>query len=225
MEDFQMNNFKIKVIILMLLILMISSFNLALAQDSEQETNNESETVYIDADHLKYEDEKTILTGNIVIRKEQTTIKANNGELMREENKFYLTENIDVDYEDGQVTSNNLTALLKEEEYVFENNVKMDYILENNEENMKLESQYLKIFGDNKSFNAKNNVLIKYEGKNFKGDNAEYVGEEEILYLTGNVMIEEGEDWVKSDQAKFFLGEDEGGYTADGNVKIKMILE
>ncbi len=220
-----MNNFKIKTIIFMLLILIMLSFNVAYAQDSEQETNNDSQTVYIDADHLKYEEEKTILTGNIVIRKDQTTIKSNNGELMREENKLFLTENIDVDYEDGAVTSSNLTALLKEEEYVFENNVKMDYILEKNEENMQLESHYLKIFGDNKSFNAKNNVLIKYEGKNFKGDNAEYIGEEEILYLTSNVMIEEGEDWVKSDQAKFFLGEDRGGYTADGNVEIKMILD
>ena len=225
MEDGSMNNFKFKIIIFLLLILLISNFSLVLAQDTEQESNNESETVYIDADHLKYEEEKTILTGNIVIRKDQTTIKANSGELMREENKLLLTESIDVDYEDGKVTSNNLTALLKEEEYVFENNVKMDYILENQEENMQLESQYLKIFGDNNSFNAKNNVLIKYEGKNFKGDNAEYVGDEEILYLTGNVMIEEGEDWVKSDQAKFFLGSEEGGYTADGNVKIKMTLD
>ncbi|MGM0445704.1 MAG: LptA/OstA family protein [Bacillota bacterium] len=218
-----MKNYKMKTIILILVILLFSNFTIA--QESNQADSNGSETVYIDADHLKYEDNRTILSGNIVIRKNETTIKANNGELLREENKLFLTDNIDVDYEDGKVTSNSLTALLKEEEYIFENSVKMDYRLNDQEENMELESDYLKIFGDNNSFNAENNVLIRYEGKNFKGDNAEYVGEEEILYLTGNVLIEEGEDWVKSDQAKFFLGEDEGGYTADGNVQIKIILD
>ena len=220
-----MLKFKFKWLILILLLLITFNFTAVLAQEENQEDTTEAETVYIDSDHLKYEEERTILTGNIVIRKDETTIKANNGELIREENRLLLENEINVDYEDGNVSSNNLTALLKEEEYIFENNVKMDYILENREENMQLESEYLQIFGENNSFNAKNNVLIKYEGKNFKGDNAEYVGEEEILYLTGNVMIEEGEDWVKSDQAKFFLGEDEEGYTADGNVQIKMILD
>jgi lipopolysaccharide export system protein LptA len=220
-----MKNYKQKTIILILIILLFSSHTIAIAQESNQEDSNGSETVYIDADHLKYEDNRTILSGNIVIRKNETTIKANNGELLREENKLFLTDSIDVDYADGKVTSNNLTALLKEEEYIFENSVKMDYRLNEEDENMELESDYLKIFGNNNSFNAKTNVLIRYEGKNFKGDNAEYVGEEEILYLTGNVLIEEGEDWVKSNQAKFFLGEDEGGYTADGNVQIKIILD
>lgn len=220
-----MTKFKLKTLIFVIIILLISNFTVVFAQDTDQESSNGAETVYIDAEHLKYEKEKTILSGNIVISKGETTIKANSGELIREENKLLLSESVDVDYEDGKVTSNNLTALLKEEDYVFENNVMMNYRLEDQEENMELESDYLKIFGDNNSFNAKNNVLIRYEGRDFKGDNAEYEGEEEILYLTGNVMIEEEDDWVKSDQAKFFLGSEEGGYTADGNVRIKMTLD
>ena len=220
-----MHKFDLKWVIFILLLILSFNFAAVLAQQDNQENKAEAKTVYIDSDHLKYEEEKTILSGHIVIRKDQTTIKANNGELIREKNKLFLENEINVDYEDGIVTSNNLTALLKEEEYIFENNVKMDYILENRDENMQLESEYLQIFGENNSFTAKNNVLIKYEGKNFKGDKAEYVGEEEILYLTGNVMIEEGKNWVKSNQAKFFLGEGKEGYTADGNVQIKMILD
>lgn len=218
-----MQKYHYKIIISLLLIVLI--FNISPVNAQEDQENGDSSTVYINADHLKYEDEKTILSGNIQIRKDTTSIMASEGELLREENKLLLQDNINVEYDDGDVKSNNLTAFLKEEEYIFENQVLLNYILEDEEENMVLESDYLKIFGDNNSFNAKNNVLIQYEGRNFKGDNAEYVGEEEILYLTGNVLIEEGEDWVKSDQAKFFLGTEEKGYTADGNVEIKMTLD
>ena len=150
-----MNKLNFKWIILILFISLIFNFTLVFAQEDNQENSTEAETVYIDSDHLKYEEEKTILSGNIVIRKDDTTIKANNGELIREENRLLLENEINVDYEDGNVSSNNLTALLKEEEYIFENNVKMDYILENREENMQLESEYLQVFGENNSFNAK----------------------------------------------------------------------
>lgn len=214
-----MNKFYSILIILLLTVFLIFNSTILLAQDDQEE-----DTVYINADHLKYEDEKTILTGNITIRKQNTTINAQKGELFREENRLLLEEQINVDYDDGKVNSDKLTALLKADEYIFENQVRLDYIM-NNEENMTLNSEYLKIFGDNNSFTAKNNVFIIYEGKNFKGDNAEYNGEEEILYLTGNVLIEEGEDWVKSNEARFFLGEDEEGYTADGNVEIKITLD
>ena len=206
-------------IILLLTVFLIFNSTILLAQDDQEE-----DTVYINADHLKYEDEKTILTGNITIRKQNTIINAQKGELFREENRLLLEEQINVDYDDGKVNSNKLTALLKADEYIFENQVSLDYIMDN-EENMTLNSEYLKIFGDNNSFTAKNNVFIIYEGKNFKGDNAEYNGEEEILYLTGNVLIEEGEDWVKSNEARFFLGEGEEGYTADGDVEIKITLD
>ena len=219
---YNMRKHQINRVAILFAIILLTISPAVLAQEENQ---TEADTVYINADQLEYKDETTILSGNLVIRKNKTTIKAQKGELFREENKLSLENEIDVDYEDGVVQAQNLTAFLENEKYIFENQVVLNYNLEDNENNMNLESGYLEIFGDNKSFNAKENVFIKYEGKNFKGDNAEYNGEEEIMYLTGNVMIEEGEDWVKSDRAKFFLGSDEQGYTAEGNVEIKMILD
>jgi lipopolysaccharide export system protein LptA len=216
----QMNKKIIWLIISTFLILMILNISVL-----AQEENQDSETVYINANNLKYENNKTILNGNIEIRKNDTLINAEKGELIRDENKLLLENEINVEYNDGKVKSTKLTALLKEEEYIFENNVTLEYMLEDEEENMVLTSNYLKIFGDNNSFIAKNTVSIKYQGKNFKGDNAEYVGDEEILYLTGNVLIEEGQDWVKSDKAQFFLGSEDKGYSADGNVEIKITLD
>ncbi len=217
-----MRKYKINSVTIIFIIILLTISPTVLGQEDNQ---SEAEAVYINADQLEYKDETTILNGNLVIRKNDTTIKAQKGELFREENKLLLENEIDVDYEDGKVQSKNLTAYLEDEKFIFENQVNLNYNLEDNENNMNLESGYLEIFGDNNSFNAKKDVFIKYEGKNFKGDNAEYNGEEEIMYLTGNVMIEEGEDWVKSDKAKFFLGSDEKGYTAEGNVEIKMILD
>jgi len=208
------------VVIFILILLTISPIVLA-----QEENQTEADTVYINADQLEYKDETTILNGNLVIRKNNTTINAQKGELFREENKLSLEDKIEVDYEDGVVQSKKLTAYLENGKYIFEDKVVLNYNLEDDENNMNLVSDYLEIFGDNNSFNAKQNVLIKYEGKNFKGDKAEYDGEEEIMFLTGNVMIEEGEDWVKSDKAKFFLGSEDKGYTAEGNVEIKMMLD
>ncbi len=207
-------------VVLLTMVLMVGNI-IVLAQEEPEESN----TVYINAEHLEYEDEKTILSGKINIRKNDTVIKAARGELFREENRMELEEEINVDYTDGNVKAERMSALLDTEEYVFENSVVLEYLLEEEEKNMILNSDYLKIFGDNNSFNAKNNVVIDYDDKIFKGDNADYNGDEEILYLTGNVLIEEGEDWVKSDEAKFFLGSDEQGYTADGNVEIKINLD
>ncbi|MCF8001592.1 MAG: hypothetical protein K9K76_07050 [Halanaerobiales bacterium] len=217
-----MKNHKIKSAFIIFTIVLLTISPNVIAQEENQ---SEADTVYINADQLEYKDETTILSGNLVIRKNDTTIKAQKGELFRKENKLSLEDEIKVDYEDGEVQAKNLTAFLENEKYIFENQVVLNYNLEDNENNMNLESGYLEIFGDNNSFNAKENVFIKYEGRNFKGDNAEYNGEEEIMYLTGNVMIEEGEDWVKSDKAKFFLGSEDKGYTAEGNVEIKMILD
>jgi len=207
-------------IVLLTIILMVGNI-IVLAQEEQEESN----TVYINAEHLEYEDEKTILSGKINIKKNETVIQAARGELFREENRMELEEEINVDYPDGNVKAKRMSALLDAEEYVFENSVVLKYLLEEEENDMVLNSDYLKIFGDNNSFNAKNNVVIDYDNKIFKGDNADYNGDEEILYLTGNVLIEEGEDWVKSDEAKFFLGSDEKGYTADGNVEIKINLD
>ncbi len=193
--------------------------------EQNQKPDENEEAVYINAQNLDYHDEKTILSGGLEIRKDDTEIKSEQGELFREENKMLLKENIKVVYPDGEVSSELLTAFLKSEEYIFEKNVNLNYKLQNQDDNLFLTSNYLKIFGENNNFTAEENIVIDYEDQKFKGDKAEYDGESEELLLTGNVKIEEGEDWIKSDRAVFNLGEDEEGYQAEGNVEVKMILE
>lgn len=39
------------------------------------------------------------------------------------------------------------------------------------------------------------------------------------------LKIEEGNDWIRSESAIFNLKEGKEGYTAEGNVEIKMILD
>lgn len=217
---------KIKIMLLILtLVLVLFNSSFVLAQAENEQEQSESKAVYINAQHLEYEDDKTILSGEITIRKNDTTIKAQNGELFREDDRMELKEDITVDYSDGSVVADLLTAFLNSEEYIFKNNVRLEYLLKDKKENMILNSNYLKIFGDSNSFEAEDSVVIDYEDKRFKGDNANYNADQEIMYLTGNVLIEEGDDWVKSNQAQFFLGEGEGGYTADGDVEIKMTLD
>lgn len=207
---------------LTLLTIFLLSAPLLAQEETETAAANEN-AVYINAARLQYEDEKTILTGGITIRKDDTIINALQGELFRDEQKMILEEEIAVEYPDGQVSSKFMTAFLDNEEYIFENEVQLDYILSDGGE-MLLKSDYLKIFGDDNSFAAEKNVEIDYDQQKFKGDKADYDGETELMLLTGNVVIEEEDDWVKSDRATFNLKEGEEGYTAEGNVEIKMIL-
>ncbi|MFW6267316.1 MAG: LptA/OstA family protein [Halanaerobium sp.] len=223
----QFNKRKLSIIIL----IFILSFSLSipvLAQTEEAEEVDEAaeneNAVYINASHLEYQEDKTILSGGIRIRKGETIINALQGELFRDEQKMILEEEIDVEYPDGSVKSKLLTAFLENEEYIFEKEAVLNYILSDGEE-MILHSDYLKIFGDDNSFNAEKNVEIDYDSQKFRGDKADYNGESEMMELTGNVEIEEDQDWVRSDRATFNLKEGEEGYTAEGNVEIKMILD
>lgn len=215
--------------IIILLFLILSSIISApiLAQtetEAEAETVENEKAVYINASRLEYQEEKTILSGGVRIRKDDTIINARQGELFRDEQKMILEEEIDVEYSDGRVKSKLLTAFLQSEEYIFENEAVLNYVLSDGEE-MILHSDYLKIFGDDSSFTAEKNVEIDYDNQKFKGDKADYDGESEMMELTGNVEIEEEEDWVRSDRATFNLKEGEEGYTAEGNVEIRMILD
>jgi lipopolysaccharide assembly outer membrane protein LptD (OstA) len=211
------------IIILLVLALVISLPVLAQSEAEENSVENE-EAVYINASRLEYQEDKTILSGGVQIRKDETTIKALQGELFRDEQKMILEEEIDVEYPDGKVKSKFLTAFLETEEYIFENEAVLNYILSDGDE-MILMSDYLKIFGDDNSFSAEKNVEIDYDNQKFRGDKADYNGETEMMELTGNVEIEEDQDWVRSDRATFNLKEGEEGYTAEGNVEIKMILD
>ena len=219
---------KMKRIISLTLIILLSFSLAAAAQQKEQaaevsEAKANEEAVYINAEKLDYQEEKTLLSGGVRISKGDTIINALKGELFREEQRMILKEEIDVEYPDGKVTSDLLTAYLQEEEYEFEDNVTLNYQLSDGE--MLLTSSYLNIFGDNNSFQAKENVEIDYDEQKFRGDQADYNGDTEMMELTGNVEIEEGQDWVKSDKATFNLAEGEEGYTAEGNVEIRMILD
>lgn len=227
-----MQSKKIGLSIFLILIILFSFSLSGLAQteqNSEQpaeveEASENEEAVYINASRLEYQEEKTLLSGGVRIRKDDTTINARQGELFRDEQKMILEEEIAVEYPDGRVNSKLLTAFLETEEYIFEDEAVLNYILSDGDE-MVLHSDYLKITGDNNSFTAEKNVEIDYDGQKFRGDRADYNGETEMMELTGNVEIEEDQDWVRSDRATFNLKEGEEGYTAEGNVEIKMILD
>jgi len=221
----QGDHMRIKEILsLLLLFLVLINTGSIYAQEEETEASPNQQAVYIDAENLKYEEEKTILGGGVTIRKNETTITARDAELIRETQKMFLENSISVDYPDGKVFSDKLEAMLETEEYIFTENVRLEYDLSEEGKNMLLNSEYLRIFGDDKSFVAEDNVVIDYDNQKFRGDDAEYDGASELLVLTNNVEIEEGDDWVKSDKATFNLAEGEEGYTAEGNVRIKMIL-
>jgi lipopolysaccharide assembly outer membrane protein LptD (OstA) len=220
----------LSVIIILILVFSFSASGLAQSEQNteqsaevEESTENE-DAVYINASRLEYQEEKTLLSGGVRIRKDETIINALQGELFRDEQKMILKEEIAVEYPDGRVKSKLLTAFLETEEYIFENEAVLNYILSDGDE-MVLHSDYLKITGDNNSFTAEENVEIDYDGQKFRGDKANYNGETEMMELTGNVEIEEDRDWVRSDRATFNLKEGEEGYTAEGNVEIKMMLD
>lgn len=220
----------LSVIIILILVFSFSAFGLAQSEQNteqtaevEESTENE-DAVYINASRLEYQEEKTLLSGGVRIRKDETIINALQGELFRDEQKMILKEEIAVEYPDGRVKSKLLTAFLETEEYIFENEAVLNYILSDGDE-MVLHSDYLKITGDNNSFTAEENVEIDYDGQKFRGDKANYNGETEMMELTGNVEIEEDRDWVRSDRATFNLKEGGEGYTAEGNVEIKMMLD
>lgn len=205
-----------------ILILLIAACSASAQEEGTAEA--EQQTVYINAESLDYQEDKTLLSGGIEIRREDTTIKSERGELFREEQKMFLEDNIELEYPDGRVTSDILTAFLKADEYIFEENVRLDYKLSAENKNMILKSGYLKIYKEDSSFTAEKEVVIDYDQQIFKGDNAEYDGSTERLELSGNVEIEEDDDWIKSDKAVFDLSKGGEGYTAEGNVQIRMVF-
>lgn len=216
--------FKRTLIIISILILLLAVISPAVFAQEEVAAEAEQQTVYINAESLDYQEDKTLLSGGIEIRREDTTIKSERGELFREEQKMFLEDNIELEYPDGRVSSDILTAFLKADEYIFEENVRLDYKLSAENKNMILKSGYLKIYGEDSSFTAEKEVVIDYDQQIFKGDNAEYDGSSERLELRGNVEIEENDDWIKSDKAVFDLSEGGEGYTAEGNVQIRMVF-
>lgn len=214
--------YKQKKIIFILIILIIFSAAGVAEEIAEPE---ESQSVYINAERLRYQEDKTILSGGVSIRKSDTHITALRGDLFREEQRIFLEEDVRAEYPDGTVRAGSLNAFLNEEEYIFEEAVLLNYQLSAEKDKLILTSQYLKLFGDNNSFAAENGVEIDYDGQNFRGDKADYNGQTEILLLSGSVEIEEDGNFIKSDRARFNLAEGEEGYTAEGNVELMIRID
>ncbi|ADQ13937.1 LptA/OstA family protein [Halanaerobium hydrogeniformans] len=211
-----------KRVLYILIILVIFSLSIGAEEVVEP---RESQSVYINAESLSYQEEKTILSGGVRIRKADTLITALTGDLFRSEQRIFLEDDIRAEYPDGIVTASFLNAFLNEEEYIFEETVLLNYRLSAEKDILVLTSQYLKLFGSDNSFTAEKDVEIDYEGQNFRGDRADYDGQTEILLLSGNVEIEEDGDWIKSDRASFNLAEGEEGYTAEGNVELMIRID
>ena len=214
--------YKQKKIIFILIILIIFSAAGVAEEIAEPE---ESQSVYINAERLRYQEDKTILSGGVSIRKSDTHITALRGDLFREEQRIFLEEDVKAKYPDGTVRAGSLNAFLNEEEYIFEEAVLLNYQLSAEKDKLILTSQYLKLFGSDKSFAAEKSVEIDYDGQNFRGDKADYNGQTEILLLSGSVEIEEDGNFIKSDRARFNLAEGEEGYTAEGNVELMIRID
>jgi lipopolysaccharide export system protein LptA len=99
----------LSVIIILILVFSFSASGLAQSEQNteqsaevEESTENE-DAVYINASRLEYQEEKTLLSGGVRIRKDETIINALQGELFRDEQKMILKEEIAVEYPDGRV--------------------------------------------------------------------------------------------------------------------------
>ena len=198
---------------------------------AQNEDDSKKSTIHIKAGELKNEDGLIYLSGGLTIKKDDITLKSPQGEFDDKENKIVLNKGVDMDYPDAKISAQEMTGDFDNDDFVFENNVEMDYNSgEENEEgkNKKfiLESSFLELNSESKSFIAKNDIKIDYDNKIIKGDEAEYNDEKELLIITENVYIkEENGDWIKSDKAEFDLSTGEENFTAVGNVEIEMSLE
>ena len=190
------------------------------------EENSDSEgkkSVHTSAERLEYKEERVILTGNVVIIRDENRITSDNAELFRDENRAEIEDNVKAEYNQGTVNSRRLSAYMEEDRYVFEEDVVLVHNTAGGDE-MTLESPYLELFTEDNSFNARDDVVINYQGRILKADNADYNGKTEILTLVDNVEIEDNGDWIRSEKAEFDLAsEDE--FTAEGAVELEFEID
>ena len=225
------NRYLKKIFVLVVVVVMTLSFFGSEDVLAQNEDDSKKSTIHIKAEELKNEDGLIYLSGGLTIKQDDITLKSPEGEFDDEENKIVLNNGVDMDYTDAKISAQEMTGYFDNDDFVFENNVKMNYNSgEENEEgkNKKfiLESSYLKINSESKSFIAENNIIIDYDNKIIKGNKAEYNDEKELLIITENVFIrEENGDWIKSDKAEFDLSTGEETFTAVGNVEIEISLE
>jgi len=206
-----------RIILLALIIILILVSGLVCAEE-------EKETVYVKAEHLKYKDKKTILEGNINIRKKDIELSSSTGEINKEKTILKLYEDVVAISDNGQINSEELIAMLEEDKYIFKKEVVFDYVEKEEEDNdsFTMQTPYLIMLDGGNSFEAEQGVEILYNEKNLKSKKAKYSEETKLLVMEGDVMIEEDGDWIKSDTAEFNIGSEKEEFTADGSIEIEL---
>jgi lipopolysaccharide assembly outer membrane protein LptD (OstA) len=112
-----------------------------------------------------------------------------------------------------------LTALLDQDEYIFSGEVVLLQLLE--EDDFQLETPFLKLLTGDNSFSVEKGAVIYYDQRRLEADLVTYNDQEQTLKLVNNVRIEEENgDWIKSQQAIFYL--DSGEFIADGEVELEL---
>ncbi len=181
----------------------------------------------LQAGFLDYQEESIKVSQGVTVSKEETVVNAPRGEYWREEKKALLQGGVIMEANTGTIEGKEMTAWFAEDRYLFRQQVVMNYRKENEEADQTfiLKSAMLELFAKTDSFQAKEGVVIDYQERLLKSEQADYNGETEELVLTKNVLIEEENgDWIKSERAVFDLASEEEHFTAEGPVEIEITL-
>lgn len=203
-----------KIVILLLICNLLFAGLVRAAEEGVEE-----DAIIVKASQVHYKEDSFKGEGGITLVKRDIIARAEEGEYFKNENRAVLVNEVEVEYDKGNVKADKMTALLKVEEYTFNNNVVLKHQLEDGEFDLK--SPYLLMYFTDNSFEARKGVVIDYNGRTLKGDNVDYNDQEQLLELSGNVYIEEDNgDWVKGNQAVFYLETEE--FTVDGGVELEI---
>jgi lipopolysaccharide assembly outer membrane protein LptD (OstA) len=185
----------------------------------ETEAREEEKTIHIRAGYLRYTEDYIEITGGVTIIKGDNEITAPQGVYYREEKKVELTEGVNLTHDQGEIKACRLTALLDQDEYIFSGEVVLLQLLEEND--FQLETPFLKLLTGDNSFSVEKGAVIYYDQRRLEADLVTYNDQEQTLKLVNNVRIEEENgDWIKSQQAIFYL--DSGEFIADGEVELEL---
>lgn len=130
------------------------------------------------------------------------------------------TLNLKSSKEPTYIEAESLTLNQKDKKFVYQGKVKVT------QGEMTITTDNLEgIYNDNneiQTLNAlKNVVIIKGEALRATGDKAVYDAKTEIVTLTGNPEVTEGESQLLADVIKLFIAEDRS--EAEGNVRMKLV--
>jgi len=171
----------------------------------ETEAREEEKTIHIRAGYLRYTEDYIEITGGVTIIKGDNEITAPQGVYYREEKKVELTEGVNLTHDQGEIKACRLTALLDQDEYIFSGEVVLLQLLEEND--FQLETPFLKLLTGDNSFSVE--VTLQKETLSPLAKESDEVKIEE-----------ENGDWIKSQQAIFYL--DSGEFIADGEVELEL---